>query len=112
MHDRTGAGVEENDDTIRQWAGYIGYVTTYYGDDGLLVTLVEVYGVNCPEDASALGYDLTGAGTAGQCSFLDVDKQATVSPEVEALLIGSPDDPTGGLKGTARGAWETVRGLL
>ena len=109
MDDRTGDNGAANlgDDTARQWAGNLGNVGTYYGDDGLLETLVVVYGVNCAV-GTPNGLDLgKPAGADGGCTFLDVDKTAALNPTVEQLLIGDPEHPTGGLKGALRGVWDT-----
>ncbi|HEV8360794.1 MAG TPA: hypothetical protein VGR28_10110, partial [Candidatus Thermoplasmatota archaeon] len=109
-HDRTGDGADDGDDTARQWSGYLGGDSTYYGDDGLLVTMVQVTGVNCAATDGATGYDLRAhAGGPGGCTFVDVDKYPTVSPFAEHLLVGDPEEPTSGLKAIGRSAWIMVR---
>lgn len=107
FQDRTG----DAQDAERQWVGGTGATSTFYGDDGLLVTLVAVYGVDCPASQSLpWRWDLTAPpGQPGGCTFLDVDRDATVSPAVETLVVGDPEQPTQGLKGLARGAWLLVR---
>jgi hypothetical protein len=110
MDDRSGDNAVGNvgDDTARNWAGNLGNVGTYYGDDGFLQTEVVVYGYNCAL-GTLNGFDLgTAPGTDGGCTFLDVDKYPTMNGDLEALLAGGEDYPNGGLKGQLRGAWEFV----
>jgi hypothetical protein len=112
LHDRTGDGVNESppDDSARQWSGYFGGDSTYYGDDGLLVTLVHITGVNCAPGDTAASFNLrTPPGHAGGCTFLDVDRHPTVSADAEVLFVGDPEHPTGGAKAMARSAWVFVR---
>ncbi|HEV8359516.1 MAG TPA: hypothetical protein VGR28_03570 [Candidatus Thermoplasmatota archaeon] len=117
-HDRTGDGGEDNDDTARQWSGYLGGDSSYYGDDGMLVTMVIITGVNCAPNQDVTGFDIQKTpGTTGACTFVDVDRYPTISPAAQELLVGpdcnpaTPDVecPDGGLKETLRSNWIVVR---
>jgi hypothetical protein len=113
LDDRTGDNGAANvgDDSTRQWAGYVGNVGSWYGDDGFLETQTVIYGANCAQSESfPWFYDLgSPAGTEGGCTFLDVDHYPAVNPTIEEALIGSGDDsPNGGLKGTLRSLWLVV----
>jgi hypothetical protein len=110
MDDRTGDNGAANvgDDTLRQWAGNQGNIGTFYGDDGLLITEIVVYGYNCAT-GTRNGLDLAAlAGTAGGCTFVDVDRYPSVNPAIESLLVGGEDYPNGGLKGELRRLWQVA----
>lgn len=95
----------EPDDTIRRWYSGSGAVTSFYGDDGLLVTLTTVTGVNCYEDPAMPTY-----ADPTTCTFMDVDRHDALHPAFEQVLIGPDyDHPNGGLKGAARAAWLWLR---
>lgn len=98
MLDTTG----EPKDTVRRWYSGLGFPTMLYGDDGLLVTLMEVFGVNCGPHA-LLRYD------PSTCTFLDVDRQPALNPQIEGLLVGASDSPNGGAKALLRSSWLLVR---
>lgn len=91
-------------DSVRQWWNYGGDHTSFYGDDGLLVTSVQLYGVNCVRDAG-----LPSVHDIGSCTFTDVDRQFTIAPLAEQILVGSHEQPTGGLKAAARSLWLLIR---
>jgi hypothetical protein len=99
MQDRTG----DAQDAERQWVGGTGATSTFYGDDGLLLTTVVVYGADCAaSQASPWRYDLTArAGDLGGCTFLDVDRYEALNGDVEALLTAGKD--------LARSSWLVVR---
>lgn len=91
------------DDTVRRWYSGTGGVTSFY-DDGSLVTMVTITGINCAESAATFVAELAG------CTFRDVDQYPSVNPGVEAMLLGTGESyPNGGLKGDLRAAWNLVR---
>ena len=91
------------DDAVRRWYSGTGGTTSFY-DDGLLVSMVTITGINCDERAATL------AGTLGACTFRDVDRYPSLDPALDDLLLGpGSDDPNGGLKGDLRGAWNLAR---
>lgn len=108
LADRSGDNGPNNvgDDTARMWVGHLGAIQPAYGDDGLLGTLVAVYGVDCAA-APGLpqGFDLaTPVGTPGGCGLVDVDLYPSLHPAFEGLLSAA--------KAAARSAWLVVRAAV
>jgi hypothetical protein len=105
--DFTGSFSSDHSDIYRDWhpgssASY-GYSNQFYGDDGLLVTMLSVYGANCVELQHWYAYD------PATCTFYDVDRQGLANEAVDLLVVGQTENPTGGVKGLVRSAWLLVR---
>jgi hypothetical protein len=94
------------DDVVRRWYSGTGGTTSFY-DNGMLLTMLTVTGINCAETSTPVGADLA------TCSFRDVDRYPSFDPAFDNLLVGSGDSyPNGGLKGALRGAWVLARDML